>query len=61
MRKLSEVLLARDDIDSFQRLVQVIEELGRSGVITFEFDIQPPFKETPPDWESELERAFTRR
>ena len=56
---LSEVLLQRHDLDSFEGLKQVIVEQARGGEMFFRMDVKPPFPDTPQDWEDRLEAAFS--
>ncbi len=56
---ISEILLQRHDIDSFETLKEAIEERARQGEIHFGLDVKPPFSDTPDDWEVILETAFS--
>ncbi len=56
---LSEVLLQRHDLDSFEGLRQEITERAGSGEMFFRMDVKPPFPDTPQDWEDRLEAAFS--
>ena len=56
---ISELLLQRHDIDSFEMLKEVIEEHAHNGEIHFGMDVKPPFSDTPDDWEIILETAFS--
>jgi len=56
---LSEVLLQRHDLESFEGLKQVVSEYAQSGEMFFRMDVKPPFPDTPQDWEDRLEAAFS--
>ena len=56
---LSEMLLQRHDLESFEALKQVVVEQARSGEVFFGMDVKPPFPDTPQDWEDKLEAAFS--
>ena len=56
---LSEVLLQRHDLETFEGLKQVVVEHARSGEVFFRMDVKPPFPDTPQDWEDKLEAAFS--
>lgn len=57
---LSEVLIQEHGLSSFAALKEVIRDRARnSGELFFRMDVQPPFKDTPEDWETQLEAAFT--
>ncbi len=56
---LSELLLQRHDLESFDELVTAIEEKAREGERFFSMDVKPPFSDTPENWEERLEAIFT--
>lgn len=56
---LSEVLIQNQHLESFDELKQVISNAGKSGERFFRMDIKPPYRDTPSDWEDQLESAFT--
>lgn len=58
MLSLSEILLQNHQLQSFDELVQVVEDRARGGELFFEMDVRPPFPDTPEDWENRLEAAF---
>jgi hypothetical protein len=55
---LSEILLQRHDLQSFDDLVRVVQDKARDGELFFEMDVRPPFPDTPEGWEDRLEAAF---
>lgn len=57
MLNLSEVLLQHPEIDSFDALVETIQELKKSEMF-FRIDVKPPYHDTPENWEDRLEAAF---
>jgi hypothetical protein len=59
MLKLSDILVAEKDIESFDDLVPAIQAVARSGERFFRIDVKPPFSDTPDDWEDRLEAAFS--
>jgi len=56
---LSEVLLQRHDLETFEGLKQVVVEHARGGEMFFRMDVRPPFQDTPENWEDILEAIFT--
>ena len=56
---LSEVLLQKHDLESFEGLLEEIRSRARTGEIFFRMDVRPPFPDTPEDWEDRLEAAFS--
>lgn len=59
MLKLSEILVAHQDIESFDELVPLIQDVARSGERFFRMDVKPPYPDTPENWEDRLEAAFS--
>jgi hypothetical protein len=59
MLKLSDILVAEKEIESFDELVPAIQAVARSGERFFRIDVKPPFSDTPDDWEDRLEAAFS--
>ncbi|MGF1545982.1 MAG: hypothetical protein ACFCUG_01480 [Thiotrichales bacterium] len=58
---LSELLMKSHDLDSFEALKTAVKERARAGEIHLGMDARPPFKDTPADWEDQLEAAFYSR
>ena len=56
---ISEILMQEHDMTSFSELKAFIVQKALDGEIFFQPDVAPPFKDTPPDWEVQLENAFT--
>ena len=58
MLNLSEVMMQNPDIDSFEELVTAVKERSKSEMF-FRIDVKPPYRDTPENWEDQLEAAFT--
>jgi len=57
---LSEMLLQQQtDMNSFEDLVEAVQDRARNGELFFRMDVRPPFQDTPEDWEDRLEAAFS--
>lgn len=56
---LSEVLIQHPEINTFEQLLEAIQEGARNGEMFFRMDVRPPYPDTPEDWEDRLESAFT--
>lgn len=56
---LSELLMQRHDLESFEGLIEAIEEKARQGERFFSMDVKPPYPDTPDNWEERLEAIFT--
>ncbi len=59
MLKLSEVMVSNQQIESFEELTPIIQEIARGGERFFRMDVKPPFPDTPENWEDRLEAAFS--
>ena len=59
MLQLSEVLIQEHELVSFDELKDVIQQRASQGEMFFRMDVKPPFADTPPNWEDQLESAFT--
>jgi hypothetical protein len=59
MLKLSDILIAHKEVESFEELIPLIQEAARSGERFFRMDVKPPFADTPGNWEDRLETAFS--
>ncbi|EGV31415.1 hypothetical protein ThidrDRAFT_2037 [Thiorhodococcus drewsii AZ1] len=59
MLKLSDILVANQDIESFDQLLPLIQDVARSGERFFRMDVKPPYPDTPDNWEDRLEAAFS--
>ena len=61
MLYLSQILIANQDLESFEELTELVKEFARRGEMFLRFDVKPPFFDTPEDWEERLEAAFSSR
>lgn len=59
MLKLSDILVANKEIDSFEDLAPIIQEIAQNGERFFRIDLKPPYPDTPDNWEDRLEAAFS--
>ena len=59
MLSLSEILIQDHGMQSFDELKIEIRKRAQQGELFFQMDVRPPFKDTPENWEDELESAFT--
>ncbi|MDH5612392.1 MAG: sulfur relay protein DsrC [Gammaproteobacteria bacterium] len=58
---LSEVMLERHDLESFEDLKKELAKRAKQGELFFQMDVKPPYSDTPKDWQDKLEAAFTAR
>ncbi len=61
MLYLSQILIANQDVETFEALQEVIKEFARQGEMFLRFDVKPPYPDTPADWEEQLEATFSSR
>lgn len=59
MLKLSDIMIANPQLESFDELAPLIREVARSGERFFRMDVKPPYADTPLDWEDRLEAVFS--
>ncbi len=59
MLKLSDILIAHDEVESFNQLMPLIQAVAANGERFFQMDVKPPYPDTPEDWEDRLEAAFS--
>ncbi|MES9824377.1 MAG: sulfur relay protein DsrC [Candidatus Thiodiazotropha endolucinida] len=58
MLYLSELMMQHPEVDSFDRLLEVVKERSETEMF-FRIDVKPPFSDTPDNWEDRLEATFT--
>jgi hypothetical protein len=61
MLYLSQILIANQEVETFEDLQTVIKEAARQGEMFLRFDVKPPYPDTPMDWEDQLEATFNSR
>lgn len=59
MLKLSDILVAHKEVESFDALLPFVREIARGGERFLRMDVIPPYPNTPEDWEDRLEAAFS--
>jgi len=56
--KLSDVIIQNPDINSFEALKALMKDYASGEVVLLNFDIKPDFRDTPRNWQWQLEGAF---
>ncbi len=56
---LSEFIIRNPETMNFAELLERVGELGKAGATMLQIDIKPDYRDTPKNWESLLESAFT--
>lgn len=59
MLMLSDILISHKEINTFEELITIIQDVARSGERFFRIDVKPPYHDTPENWEERLEAAFS--
>ncbi|MCB1757135.1 MAG: sulfur relay protein DsrC [Gammaproteobacteria bacterium] len=59
MLKLSDILIEEFELSSYADLKEIIVKRAREGARFLEIDVKPPYKDTPANWEVDLENTFT--
>lgn len=57
--KISTILLQHHTLEHFSELVTIVQQQAKQGTLFLEFDVRPPFGDTPENWQDLLEAAFT--
>ena len=58
MLYLSEIMMQHPELDSFEKLLEVVKQQAKTEIF-FRIDVKPPFADTPDNWEDRLEATFT--
>lgn len=61
MLYLSNILIANQDVQTFDELKGLVREFAGRGEMFLRFDVKPPYPDTPNDWEDQLEATFSSR
>ncbi len=59
MLKLSDILVANQELESFDELLPLVQAVANQGERFFRMDVRPPYLDTPENWEDRLEAAFS--
>jgi hypothetical protein len=59
MLHLSHIIIANQELESFEQLEAVLREHARRGERFFRIDVKPPYPDTPENWEDRLEATFS--
>jgi hypothetical protein len=61
MLYISQIIIANQDVESFDQFLGVIRDHAQQGERFLRFDVKPPYPDTPNDWEDQLEATFNSR
>lgn len=59
MVNLSDLIIYRPDMQSFQELLVAVAEAARDGARFLNYDVKPEYTDTPRKWQAEVERVFS--
>ena len=57
--QISEIIIQHPEINSFQELLETVRNITSEDMLFLNFDLKPDYRDTPRDWEWQLEGAFT--
>ena len=56
--QISDIIIQLPEINSFRELLETVRNITSDNVIFLDFDVKPDYRDTPRDWEWQLEGAF---
>ena len=56
---LSEFIIRNPEIMNFTDLLSAVGRHGKEGATMLKIDIKPDYRDTPRNWENQIEIAFT--
>jgi hypothetical protein len=56
--KISDIIIQHPEINSFVELLNAVRGIKSDNMLFMEFDVKPDFRDTPRDWQWQLEGAF---
>lgn len=56
--RISEIIIQHPEINSFVELLDAVRGITSDNMLFMEFDLKPDFRDTPRDWQWQLEGAF---
>jgi len=55
---ISDIIIRHPEINSFQELLDAVGNITSNDVLFLNFDVKPDYRDTPRDWQWQLEGAF---
>ena len=56
--RISDIIIQHPEINSFVELLDSVRGITSDNMLFLEFDLKPDFRDTPRDWQWQLEGAF---
>jgi len=55
---ISDIIIQHPEINSFNELLEAVRGITSDDMLFLDFDVKPDFRDTPRDWQWQLEGAF---
>ncbi len=55
---ISDIIIQHPEINSFAELLAAVRHITSDDMLFLEFDVKPDYRDTPRDWQWQLEGAF---
>ena len=55
---ISDIIIQHPEINSFDELLAAVRHISSDDMLFLEFDVKPDYRDTPRDWQWQLEGAF---
>jgi len=55
---ISDIIIQHPEINSFQDLLDAVRNITSNDMLFLNFDVKPDYRDTPRDWQWQLEGAF---
>jgi len=55
---ISDIIIQNPEINSFRELLEALRNIKSEEMLFLDFDVKPDFRDTPRDWQWQLEGAF---
>jgi hypothetical protein len=55
---ISDIIIQHPEINSFQELLHALRGISSDDMLFLSFDVKPDYRDTPRDWQWQLEGAF---
>ena len=55
---ISDIIIQHPEINSFGELLAAVRHITSDDMLFLEFDVKPDYRDTPRDWQWQLEAAF---
>ena len=55
---ISDIIIRNPAVNSFNGLLEAVRGIKSDDMIFLDFDVKPDYRDTPRDWQWQLEGAF---